>query len=119
RAEERSTANSGWARRLPKWQRAHWMSGTRLRLARRPRCSTWQRAQARSGAAAALRGAELPKSTCAAAGGGPPDEGSWQRWQRMFDTPRPEVWHSSQRASMVAWAEVTEPGDHAPRAPSR
>ena len=117
--EARSTANSGWRRRLPKWQRAHWLSGTALMVALRPLCSTWQVAQARSGAAAALRGSALPKSTCALAVRRPADAGSWQRWQRTLETPWPVVWHCSQLASMLPWAPVTVPGDSVPRTPTR
>src|SRR5262245_44909545 len=61
----RSTANSGCVRMPRKWQLTHWTSLTARSFAWRPRCSTWQDAQYRSGAAAAFFGSPLPNRTWA------------------------------------------------------
>ena len=60
--------------------------------ARRGRC-----AQARSGAAAALRGSPLPKSTCALGGeAGPAEAGRGSAGSARWRRPAPVVWHCSQ-----------------------
>ncbi len=79
----RSTANSGCAAKLRKWQALHWPSSTAARRrAAAPVVDVAARAVDLRAPPRPSARSPLPKSTWAALVSRPPPAGSWQRWQR-------------------------------------